>query len=367
MRRFRLVVLATALAVAVIALGWPKEAHAAVTSTCGTGAISGSMLQPTVWIADHPSPSFDLSAEASYLARACVRSLIVNETAETDLDGTVLDRFYAAPPSSPVSSARCAASLGDVCSDAFLPAVLDAATRAGIKVYVGLQTPRRWDAQAVFGDWAAREAATSAQIARDIWSQFGPAIAGWYLTPELEPTLVAHDWLGQPMPPQALWAPVTDYYRQTSAALHALSPALPVLVAPAFHPSAPANDPAFATMLSAILGSGVDVVMVQDRTGEDPTVLSSLAQRFAAIRTQVSRYNQKSARPVALWADAELYRILPGGWQAAPVSQIKQAVSAEAPRVVQVVSFSFDHYISPLGFFGTSSEYATYQRSIGRS
>ncbi|MFI1259203.1 DUF4434 domain-containing protein [Streptomyces netropsis] len=315
--------------------------------------VEGSILQPDVWLAHHPGGMW--SSELNVLQEAGIHSVMVQWTAETRVDRTMSAVWY------PSRLADAPNPRGDA-----LTGLLAEAKQRDMGVYIGLQMPDNWPFQAVFGDWPRREAATSGRLAQDIWSLFSPVYAnqirGWFLVPELEDSYRPNDRLGNPLRPEDLWSPVREYFQLTAVALHQLTPELPVICAPTFSfaSAAPTDTVRFNSMLAAILPSGIDVVMVQDRTGEYDAVLDHLPTWYEAARSAVVEANSTGSRrrPVQPWNDAEFYRLKGTAMSTAPVSEAAAAISTARPYVSKTFCFSYDHWVSHLGFGDQATEHA---------
>lgn len=322
-----------------------------------TPRIEGSIVQPDGWLARHPDAAQSAvdsgpavrrwRSEFAVLDRACVTDVLIQWTAATDGHGRVTTAYYPTTLASDPTIAAPGLAVRDVVSP-----VLDAAAEFGdMNVYLGLQSPHAWASWSLEPGWAAREAARSQAIAEDIWSRYRAShaaqIRGWFLTPELDSSFVPVDAAGHPASKQEFWSGVADYYDRVARFLHELTPGMPVIVAPTFGPHATTTS-AFRDLLRAVMRADIDVVMVQDRTGEDPTVIDRLPGWYAAARTEVDTVNRLERRAIELWTDTETYRVGPQ-WTAADIGDIVAAMKAVRPYVSRTFSFSFSHWLSPQG------------------
>jgi hypothetical protein len=176
-----------------------------------------------------------------------------------------------------------------------LGVLLDAAQARSMKVYVGTTLSSKGCANFWVG---ANVAAVEADIRQNIAvlaARHGthPAFAGWYIPDE----------------PALLESTKHEFYRRQTAALDALTPGRPVMVAPYF-PNQP-QFPSTSTVVSRALlfrhTTGVDVQAWQDGIGAIPG-----AKLFHWVRSGPSSedYYQALAAalgPAAIWADVELF------------------------------------------------------------
>lgn len=176
-----------------------------------------------------------------------------------------------------------------------LGALLDAAQARAMKVYVGTTyssktCPNFWG--------SANTAAVEADIRQNIAliasrHRTHPAFAGWYIPDE----------------PGMLESAKYDFYRRQTAALDALTPGKPVLVAPYF-PNQP-QFPSPATVASRATSfrnaTGIDVQVWQDGIGAIPG--TKLFNWTRAGHSSEAYYQALAGAlgQAGLWADVELF------------------------------------------------------------
>lgn len=286
--------------------------------------IDGSFIQPS--LVDGLTDA-QLSSEESTLTRAGLTSQALQWTADSGAGTTV----YA----SGLSGYRQSTNT-DV-----LGRLLTAADAAGLTEYVGLQVNDDWwTKHANDPDWLQAQAGIATDLADDIQRQYGshPSLGGWYLPFEVDNV----NFLGTDS-----WAAMAEFYSTVADHLHALTPGLPVIIAPFFNATLGQTPQQWTTMWASILGSAsIDVVALQDGVGEGHATKSDLPTWFGATAAAI---NQAGA-DTALWADTETYIASPDGTSFHPLSVA--AVAADMaqvkPYVSRVLSFSYDHYYSPV-------------------
>lgn len=319
-----------------------------------TPHLHGSIVQPGPWLMSNPGPSANWSDELDLLAGMGADSIMLQYVAESTVNGWVT-RVYFPTDGGPQPRP----------GEDIVTSLLAAAKSRQMGVYLGLQMQENWDQQAVFGDWPAREAAVTRMLAVDLLGSYAgeypDTIKGWFLTPELFETMAARDWTGQPMPPSVLQTAVAQYLTLATQNLRTVSSArMPIVIAPTFDPEVrPANIAAFQQMLRTLLQADVDVVMLQDRTGEAPAIIAELPSWYQAARSVIDDVNTRWQRSVELWADVELYRIRGGSrkrrttdtrWTTAPLAEAAPAIEVANTEAEKSFCFSIDHWVSHLGY-----------------
>ncbi len=313
--------IAAAVAGAALAAALAIPATAAVaTPTCTTTPrIDGSFIQPALvdgWT------SAQLTSEFSTLTNACITSQVLQWTADTKASTTV----YPSGLSGYTQSTST-----DVVSR-----VLTAADSAGVSEYLGLQTNDDWwNTYANNTTWLNGEATKANALADDLNSKYGThtSFAGWYLPFEVD------NWN---FTSTASWSAMATFYTTIANHLHALTPGKPVIISPFFNTAGGQTSSQWTTMWSSILASApIDVIALQDGIGAGHATNAQLPTWFAATASAIA-----SGRPATkLWADSETFN---PDFTPMSIGQLVSDLNAVAPYVSKTLSFSYDHYQSPL-------------------
>jgi hypothetical protein len=305
------------MAIAVGLLMLVSPARAAPAST--VPALNGSFIQPP--LADQLSDS-QLATEEGYLTRAGLTQQVLQWTADSGADTTV----YPSGLSGYTQSTST-----DVVSR-----ILTAADNAGLKEYLGLQVNNDWWTNyANDSSWLSGQATVSTELAQDLYGKYGThkSFAGWYLPFEVD------NWN---FTTTTSWSTMASYYTTVAGYLHNLTPGLPVIIAPFFNTSGGLTSSQWTTMWESILGnSPIDVVALQDGIGDGHATTSQLATWYAATQAAITAASPNTR----LWADTETYNT---SFEPQSVGTVVADMQAEQPYVSDYLSFSYDHYDSPL-------------------
>lgn len=301
------------------ALAVPATAASAAPTCTTTPRIDGSFIQPALvdgWT------STQLASEFTTLTNACITSQVIQWTADTKASTTIY-------PSS--LSGYTQNTSTDVVSR-----VLTAADSAGVSEYLGLQTNDDWwNTYANSTTWLNNEATKANALADDLYAKYGShtSFAGWYLPFEVD------NWN---FTSTASWSAMSTFYTTIANHLHALTPGKPVIISPFFNTAGGQTSSQWTTMWSSILASApIDVIALQDGVGAGHATTGQLATWFAATKSAIT-----SARPATkLWADSETFN---PDFTPMSISQLVADLNAVAPYVGKTLSFSYDHYQSPL-------------------
>ncbi|WP_313546317.1 DUF4434 domain-containing protein [Leifsonia aquatica] len=315
-RRIAALIAGAALAVA---LAVPATAAVAAPTCTTTPRIDGSFIQPALvdgWT------SSQLTSEFATLTNACITSQVIQWTADTKASTTIY-------PSGLTGYTQNTST--DVVSR-----VLTAADTAGVSEYLGLQTNDDWwNTYANDATWLNGQATKANALADDLYAKYGThtSFAGWYLPFEVD------NWN---FTTTASWSAMASFYTTIANHLHALTPGKPVIISPFFNTAGGQTSSQWTTMWSSILGSApIDVIALQDGVGAGHATTAQLATWFAATKSAIT-----SARPATkLWADSETFN---PDFTPMSISQLVADLNAVAPYVSKTLSFSYDHYQSPL-------------------
>lgn len=315
-RRIAALIAGAALAAA---LAVPATAAVAAPTCTTTPRIDGSFIQPALvdgWT------SSQLTSEFATLTNACITSQVIQWTADTKASTTIY-------PSGLTGYTQNTST--DVVSR-----VLTAADTAGVSEYLGLQTNDDWwNTYANDATWLNGQATKANALADDLYAKYGThtSFAGWYLPFEVD------NWN---FTTTASWSAMASFYTTIANHLHALTPGKPVIISPFFNTAGGQTSSQWTTMWSSILGSApIDVIALQDGVGAGHATTAQLATWFAATKSAIT-----SARPTTkLWADSETFN---PDFTPMSISQLVADLNAVAPYVSKTLSFSYDHYQSPL-------------------
>ena len=314
----------TALAVGlVLALTSGASAGAGAASpasqTRPIAAINGSFLQP--WIIDDLSDQ-QLAQGASYLRRAGLTQQVLQWTADS---GTKTAVFPSGIPGYTQSTST------DV-----LERTLSAADKAGLTEYVGLQISDEWWTElAQDTTWLTSQAAFANQLADRIWARYGShaSFGGWYLAFEVD------NWN---FTTQASWAALANFYTTVANHLHAITPGMPVIISPFYNPAGGLTSAQWTAMWTYILRNApIDVIALQDGFGAGHATTAQLAEWFSATASAIAAARVSTQ----LWDNVETYT-LPAN--SLDISTVVANMNQVKPYVTNILSFSYDHYDSPL-------------------
>lgn len=292
----------------------PGTAHASTAP-----ALNGSFIQPA--LVDGLSNT-QLATEDSDLTRAGLTQQVLQWTADSKADTTVY-------PSGLTGYTQSTST--DV-----LGRVLSAADTAGITEYVGLATNSDWWTNyANNSTWLTSQATTANALADDVYAKYGShsSFGGWYIPFEVD------NWN---FTTTSSWSAMAGFYTTVANHLHTLTPGLPVIIAPFFNTAGGQSSSQWTTMWESILSNApIDVVALQDGIGDGHATNTQLATWYAATKTAITT----SSPSTQLWADTETYDT---NFHPLAISAVVADMQQEQSYVSDFLSFSYDHYDSPL-------------------
>jgi Domain of unknown function (DUF4434)/F5/8 type C domain/Domain of unknown function (DUF5109) len=294
-----------------------SQASPALAST--SPALNGSFIQPA--LPDQLSDS-QLATEDGYLTRAGLTQQVLQWTADSGADTTV----YPSGLSGYTQST----------STDVVGRILTAADTAGLKEYLGLQVNNDWWTNyANDASWLDGQATLSTELAKDLYDKYGThtSFAGWYLPFEVD------NWN---FTTSASWSNMESYYTTVADYLHSLTPGLPVIIAPFFNTSGGLTSSQWTTMWESILSnSPIDVIALQDGIGDGHATNAQLATWYSATKAAITDASPNTQ----LWADTETYNT---SFEPQSIGTVVSDMTQEEPYVSDFLSFSYDHYDSPL-------------------
>jgi hypothetical protein len=215
-----------------------------------------------------------------------------------------------------------------------LETILSQADKDGMHVFLGLgrggDTYLLWQ----FNDphWQERNQAMLAlghKVVQELWTRYRrhPSLYGWYLTHEMDDL-----------------ARASAYYNPIADACHALSPDMPVLIAPA---GTPVVTP------ESLANSHVDIFAYQDAVGSGYMPGKNTYEPQQRIATLDTIYRQYSAWHAGtekhLWSDLEVWEMdgTHGYSHAYPSSfaRVRQQMSIEAPYVEMLTAYEYSGFL----------------------
>ena len=307
--------IATASCLTIPAMTLPAiTAHAATAP-----ALNGSFIQPA--LVDSLS-STQLATEDSDLTRAGIAQQVLQWTADSKADTTVYPSGLAGYTQST--------------STDVLGRALSAADTAGITEYLGLATNSDWWTNyANNSTWLTGQATTANALADDVYAKYGShaSFDGWYIPFEVD------NWN---FTTSTTWSTMASFYTTVANHLHTLTPGLPVIIAPFFNTAGGQTSSQWTTMWESILGNApIDVVALQDGIGDGHATNAQLGTWYAATKTAITT----SSPSTQLWADTETYDT---NFHPLAISTVVADMQQEQSYVSDFLSFSYDHYDSPL-------------------
>jgi hypothetical protein len=220
-------------------------------------------------------------------------------------------------------------------------AVLSAAAATGLRVYLGLHADPRWPS-----DESLRrlppplDDSVRAQALGEL-CRTSEACAGWYLPGEIDDQTWAD--------PERTRALAVHLWR-SAAALRALAPGRPVMIAPFY--SGRQDPQAHARWWAQLMaGRPFDVLALQDGVGTGRVSPERAAAYLRALAPVAA------ASGVRLWSVVELFRQLHGTprddrpfrAEAASFSTVRRSLQAQRPLVEQAIGFAVLDYMNPQG------------------
>lgn len=299
------------------------EDEAVPDQRIGDGCVAGMRLSGT-FMQPHLAATWsvaDWTEEFNDLRQACITEVVLQWTADSRAQTAVYPTNlpgYTQP------------TQHDVVANALV-----AAESVGIQVYLGLQTNDDWW-QRYSGDaeWLAGEATVARTLLDELTHRYGhhQALAGWYVPFEVD------NWHHTT---RADWDVLSSFYAAVSDRARALTPELPLIIAPFFNPAGGLTPAEWTEMWTAILSGGhIDVIALQDGVGAGNTTTDQLAGWFAATHDAIDRAGARTQ----LWADTETFT---PDFQPMPIRDVVANMAAVAGYVSRYWSFSYNHYQSP--------------------
>lgn len=300
------------------------------SATTSPPTMNGSFIQPQ--LVDELSNS-QLGEEENDLVDAGLSQQVLQWTADSGAETTVFPSDLAGYTQSTDT---------DV-----VGRLLDAASDDGIDVYVGLQTNNDWWTNyANDTTWLDDQASIAEELADDLYTTYGSdsSFAGWYIPFEMD------NWN---FTTESQWSAMASFYTTVDDYLHELSPGLPVIIAPFFNTAGGETSSQWTSMWEYVLANApIDVIALQDGVGDGHATTGQLATWYGATQTAI----EDASPSTQLWADTDTYTDN-GAYEPMSVGSVIADMTAEQPYVSDFLTFSYDHYYSPLqggGLYNTT-------------
>lgn len=217
--------------------------------------------------------------------------------------------------------------------------VITAAQAEGMTVWLGLANTYAWQSRASDSAWLSNQSYDDEVTANQLYALYGTKIAGWYISNELDDSLLS-------TPADA--APMTSFFTGLTTYLHSHDGNKKVMESPRFSGLNQSNTQ-FASTLAAV-EPGMDVINVQDSCGSGYINASNMAYWFSALDTQFA------GTSTAVWSNPDMF----SGGTYMPPATLQADLQAEAPYVSGISGFSFTTEMDP-AVIGTSTPYQTYK------
>jgi hypothetical protein len=215
--------------------------------------------------------------------------------------------------------------------------ILEYADTHEMEVFIGLAYADLWWTRLKDQRYLTLAAQTSIQVANEAWARYGRhrSFAGWYLPQELRDANY---------PSQHIDA-LRNFLKGLGDWCRTLSGGKRVLISPSMSGLVP-PELFERSYTSLLLGSGVDVVILQDGIGArgwDNDLEGHVVPYFRAMRAACQTAG------VTMWSVIEIFHHGGKPSESAPASieRVDRQLAAESPFVSTFVMFDFFHYMSP--------------------
>jgi hypothetical protein len=212
------------------------------------------------------------------------------------------------------------------------------AAAKGVSVWLGLGNVYAWQSHAGDRQWLAGQLAVDEHIADELWARYPNRFAGWYVSNEVDDTLLANATTA---------GNIQWFFTTLSAYLHTHDGARKVMTSPTYS-GLHESTTQFAASVRQTL-AGVDVLNVQDGGGSGYIGATDIAHWFGAL------HDALAGTRVTLWQDADMY--VPGGPM--PPAQLQGDLTATCGLAAARSGFSFTTQLGPRDL-GTAYYYDAY-------
>lgn len=212
---------------------------------------------------------------------------------------------------------------------------LTAADAIGVKVRVGTGDNEDWWKKGASDSvWLANEANTNKQIVDEITAKyaFHPSFNGWYLSYEISNISAIT---------QKEQSNLNTFFKSIASEMKAKTPEKTVMVSPFYNSQLEVEGSLTnwtVTLKNVFIGTGVDILALQDSVGANYNTVSQLPSIFAATKEGTD------AAGLRLYANTETYTSTSTGNIPASQNQIVLQMEAAKPYVTGFTAFSINHY-----------------------
>lgn len=211
---------------------------------------------------------------------------------------------------------------------------LTAADTIGVKVRVGTGDNEDWWKKGSDSVWLANEASLNKQIVDEITAKysFHPSFNGWYLSYEIS-NITATTPKEQ--------SNLNAFFKSIANEMKAKTSEKTVMVSPFYNSQLGAEDSLTnwtETLKNVFIGTGIDILALQDSVGANYNTVKQLPGIFAATKKGTD------AAGLRLYANTETYTSTSTGNMPASQNQIILQMEAAKPYVTGFTAFSINHY-----------------------
>jgi hypothetical protein len=302
-----------------------SPASTATTALSCHPTMRGTFLQPSFPLFSWDSTRYD--QELTAMNAVGIRSVILQWTVDMDAN----QAYYPDPASWYPQGANLVGSL------------LSSAGRHGTAVVLGLANVYNWQAHATDSTWLANQLYVDEQTADQLYARFQGKFKGWYVSNEVNDSLLAN--------PAAV-GPMTWFFGSLAGYLHTHDGNLTVMESPTYS-GLNESTPRFAQSVRSVLGS-VDIVDVQDGGGSGYIRPSDISNWFSALHSVFA------GTKTQVWSDADMYD------NGAPMdpAQLQADLKATCGLATGWTGFSFTTQMGPQDL-GTSTYFDAYRSYVG--
>jgi uncharacterized protein DUF4434 len=206
-------------------------------------------------------------------------------------------------------------------------------------VWLGLGNVYDWQAHASDASWLGNQLYVDEQTANQLWSLYPHQFTGWYISNEVNDSLLST--------PAAV-GPMTSFFTSLAQFLQTHDGDRPVMTSPTYS-GLNESTAQFAQSVKSVLGA-VTVLNVQDGGGSGYIAPSDISNWFSALSSAFT------GTRTALWQDADMY----GTSGPMPPAQLQADLQATCGYASARTGFSFSTQMGPLDL-GTSTYYNAYK------
>ena len=288
--------------------------------------LSGTFLQPGAF-AGYTVAKWETHLD--YLLEAGIDTVIVQWVSETPY-GKLKSLYYP-------TSQNFEWVSGQSARPALLPALLEAAEKKGVKVFVRLNlSDEWWSIACTQDDWNAMQAEIGIRMAQEIYGlyreKYPNALHGWYFAWEMFNGMQGYE------------DKAASFLNLYLDPLTELDPSMPLMLSP-FVRSSGGNATEAGKEWTKVFASAHfregDIFCCQDSVGAGHIKIGQLDSYFAALKQATD-----TKKGLLFWANNECFTDTVN-YHPRPVSEFLKQMNIAAPYVSGFVTFAYSHYYSP--------------------